>query len=387
MPLLAAACGQGIARDGIEFESLPTLTLVEELRIGHLDDPEKGFSIVSGIEVGSHDRVYVLERLEGKIRVYDHAGALLNKIGGQGSGPGEFELPSSFGLTGDSIWVYDSRLRRVTVFTTDGDLVTTLAASGVRLAVQEPSVSVRVYPHGLDQDRLFVSSWAISGTRTQPAIVPRVRFDWRGEIVDTISWDTLAPPDRSADRVQIGPLTVPTPNLASDGAIGTQIDYDQVTIERRAPGSGAGSFSVTRTSESGDTVYHTRFAYHAEPLSAAAQDTLLMPYVRAYAELGTDTADVEATVRRHAIIPKYAAPISTYRVANDGTLWLRREERGEGSYDWLLIRPDGTPWGVLRLSRGSVVRWSRDDLLWVVEPDRFDVPWIVRYRIEESSGP
>jgi hypothetical protein len=81
-----------------------------------------------------------------------------------------------------------------------------------------------------------------------------------------------------------------------------------------------------------------------------------------------------------------AIPEHSYHVGADGRLWLRRGDVGGETIPWLVLDPDGFPTGVLDLPRSDFrIAWTREDLLWAIELDAFDVPWLVRYRIQSQD--
>src|SRR4051794_18935210 len=60
--------------------------------------------------LGPDGRVYVLDRVDRAIRVFDPTGRLVGTIGRRGAGPGEFQSINSFGWVGDTLWVMDGSL-------------------------------------------------------------------------------------------------------------------------------------------------------------------------------------------------------------------------------------------------------------------------------------
>ncbi len=83
--------------------------------------------------------------------------------------------------------------------------------------------------------------------------------------------------------------------------------------------------------------------------------------------------------------------VATPVVAQEWCEWSLEETLRIGSIDGPdalspVVAQDGTPRGALELPVGSSVHWSDRSHLWVVEPDAFDVPWLVRYRMEASGG-
>lgn len=78
------------------------------------------------------DRLVVADAGAHRLRFYDLAGKLLRTAGREGNGPGEFRhLAWAGSLPGDSVGAWDAGLRRLSVYSRDGDLGRT-AEFGVR---------------------------------------------------------------------------------------------------------------------------------------------------------------------------------------------------------------------------------------------------------------
>ena len=75
------------------------------------------------VTVDRSGTVYVLDPEAEGIHVFDAAGPYRGLIGRAGSGPGEFRNTGWSGWLGDTLWVTDPALRRVTFFRTDGTVV------------------------------------------------------------------------------------------------------------------------------------------------------------------------------------------------------------------------------------------------------------------------
>ena len=90
-----------------------------------LDGSEGGrepFFRLSGDGITAHSGGLVVVNAGTELRFYSPTGALLKAAGGRGSGPGEFQIVSWLQrIPGDSIAVYDGRLRRVSVWTRAGE--------------------------------------------------------------------------------------------------------------------------------------------------------------------------------------------------------------------------------------------------------------------------
>jgi hypothetical protein len=104
--------------------------LEEELRVGTAQgDPDYMFGAITGITVGSDDRIFVLDQQASNIRVFDRNGTLERQFGTSGSGPGQFGPqvgPLLLG-PGDTLYVPDLGNQRVNRYTTDGTMAGSFA--------------------------------------------------------------------------------------------------------------------------------------------------------------------------------------------------------------------------------------------------------------------
>jgi len=82
------------------------------------------FSEITAVAIDGMDRVWVLDREDNVIKVFDGDGRFVRKIGGEGGGPGEFADPIglAFGPDGQ-VWVCDPTNGRYAVFDTTGAYV------------------------------------------------------------------------------------------------------------------------------------------------------------------------------------------------------------------------------------------------------------------------
>lgn len=89
--------------------------LEKKLHIGHDDEFVLGF--IEDVQVDSNGNIYVLDSSANKIKIFTPEGHLKNTIEGQGEGPGDFEEMSNIHIgEGDSLFVFDEGLQRITVF-------------------------------------------------------------------------------------------------------------------------------------------------------------------------------------------------------------------------------------------------------------------------------
>lgn len=77
--------------------------------------------------------------------------------------------------------------------------------------------------------------------------------------------------------------------------------------------------------------------------------------------------------------------MSHVAAGRDGTTWLRREDAGGGTVKWLVLDAAGSPLAEVGAPAGLTILEARRDLVWGVEHDELDVPYVVRYRVR--GGP
>lgn len=215
LALLLCACGGkdgGATRDG--GLAVDTVDGVETVRLpGETDAPvrwrvdtvavvgadpgaEGGVQFGSvpaefGIAADGHGRVFVLDRTARRVFAFDSAGTLLAEFGSRGQGPGEFERPAGMGAgPGDSLWVYDMALGRITRYSADGSRASTLPVSfggGAALPSLHP------LPDGHVQQARTLSGMGGETSRTSDLVL---RFDGTGAVRDTL-WTSPRPPSRT----------------------------------------------------------------------------------------------------------------------------------------------------------------------------------------------
>jgi hypothetical protein len=104
----------------------PQVEATERIRIGAVDGPiETTFNRVNDARLGPDGMLLILDRGDHLIKVFDEAGTPLRTVGGEGQGPAEFLAASNLTLSGDTLWVLDWRLQKVTGFDIGGALLHT----------------------------------------------------------------------------------------------------------------------------------------------------------------------------------------------------------------------------------------------------------------------
>lgn len=163
------------------------LQLREELRIdGNRDDAP--FFNVGGAVLDSRRQMFVLDRGNREILVFDSVGNRVGVIGRTGDGPGEFNSPRAIWLSGDTLGVSDSG-NRFHLFRTDGEHLATRAFRNVMDGRDLMTVSgIVATPEGwLTVASAFFRRDADGDDSSSNPIMRNhlLRIDWEGEVEAT----------------------------------------------------------------------------------------------------------------------------------------------------------------------------------------------------------
>ncbi|MDW7761740.1 MAG: 6-bladed beta-propeller [Acidobacteriota bacterium] len=99
----------------------PILELREELSLGGPDaEGDYAFVQIRGVAVDNDGTIYVLDRRDAHIRVFDASGQYVRTIGRKGQGPGELDGPLSLSIIRAKGELASLETRRMSFFKTDG---------------------------------------------------------------------------------------------------------------------------------------------------------------------------------------------------------------------------------------------------------------------------
>jgi hypothetical protein len=150
--VLLATCGGSAAADDrlAAFGAEWRLSAAPVVSIGVADGaPEYQLLYVRGATLLSDGRIAILNGGNHSYSLYDRQGRFLRTVGGKGQGPGEFEAPVWMGrVAGDSVAVWDQKLKRLTFFGPDGTLGRVTSASGAAGAAGMFPQFVGIFPDG-----------------------------------------------------------------------------------------------------------------------------------------------------------------------------------------------------------------------------------------------
>jgi len=314
----------------------------------------------------------VADRQQKVVRVFGPAGAFTHVVGREGRGPGEFVRLYRIGVIGDTVWTSDVNLRRTTLFGLDSVVIKTLAwepatgASGGGWNIVE----------GLFADG---TAWgerdghSIRMMRGGPELPkPILRLSRTGGTLDTIA---IVPTSHTMFSVVNSPNTTFGDQVFPDGALVIGVpSLSRLYVVGRAAATSAraANISLVALRSTGDTLWQRDLRYSPRRLERTVADSVIRRLQRSGA-----TADA---LRRLLFIPDFLPPVTSGFAADDGTLWLRREE-GRATVEYWILTPDGKLTATLSVPQSLALTAARGAQVWGVENDADDVPVVVRFRI------
>jgi hypothetical protein len=277
------------------------------------------------------DRLVVADAGAHQLRFYDLAGKLLRTAGREGSGPGEFRHLAWAGpLPGDSVGAWDARLRRLSVYSRDGDLGRTaeFAVRGFFPAVQgvfvDGSLLIAAQTGAVQAPASGAGAWRDT--------VLFVRMSSTGEVRDTVG--RFPGPEQYAS-----PAGARTAGRTYGLPFGRET-FAAVHRDRAFVATGDG-YEVTAYDRSGRSRSRLRVRVDPRPVSPAD--------VRAYRaevleNVGASDAPEWANALEAAPYPRQMPALAGLAASGAGDVWVHE------------YHPPGAP------ERGS--RWAVFDAAW-----------------------
>jgi hypothetical protein len=339
-------------------QSVPDLQLTEDLRVGDSINGDVTFSRITSIVPAPANGFYVVDSKESSLSWFDRSGKLIKRLGREGAGPAEFRSLSNAGRFGDTLWVMDPQLQRVSLFNPDGDFIRTVSVP----PYQRRRPIVRAFT---SQDLLIETETYVSRETNYGADLVAARISHAGVNLDTIAvlkfgtghWLYRNPPPT--------PYAVMLGNPFNDGSLfDTDSKGGNLTVVHRIVDS-RNTYEVIRVSPSGSRIWARRFNYSPRPITNAVKDSV-----------------VSAQYRSAAKFPAHIPAVSRVVVGEDGTVWLRREELGtNGRSEWNVLSADGRLVGRFTTNKRFQVHVATARSVIAVTEDENDAPIIVRFAV------
>jgi hypothetical protein len=355
---------------------------VEEVRI-----PSEGgtyfLSDVSDIKALRSGQIYVGQKQEARISVFDSQGEFLRHIGRRGYGPGEFQHLKSMGWLADTLWVTDDGLLRVSFFDTAGSLLRTARISGPAVLPGLPSAPDYFLADGSVAVELHVGSRLIAKTQ-QFTELPILRLARDGRILDTLArlpvgHRVVHLPWRGRDLYSPHPVPlIPFWAAPPNGQFLVFVDLPVVTRQS------AGTVPIMIRAPNGAPISAVQYPFEPIDLPAEVTDSIVEYLARGLSSVLPERppfAAVQNVMKEQIRFSRFRPPVSGLVVGSDSTIWLRREDTGGPVVRWDVLDWSGRAIGGFEAPSNLTVFQAERGTLWGSLTDENDVAEVVRYRV------
>lgn len=359
------------------YAQVPRAQLREEVRIGSVWDENRMLTDVGGVAVYGDSLLFVLDRVDQAIKVFDWKGAPVSRIGRYGSGPAEFKNPGRLQVRNDTIFVWNGGSVSLILLNIDGIEITRLSFPWITVAGGTRMV---LGPSGIFPDGTFLGV----PTATRPYLfedrseyrLPILKVAPSGEVLDTLCvWREMT--GGSINTPELGYPEFRLPSERPSDVYATSSSVGVVAVAEPVPLGHQAHYRITSIRHTGDTIFSRMYAFEPRRIDRKIGISLALEDFR---------SAKESRRVREAVADAYAArgylpPVSQLRIGSAGRLWVAREYCPGEPVQWEILSPLGEPLFRLQLPAGVRLWYESGDLLWVEERDDLDVPFIVRYRI------
>jgi len=353
--------------------------LVPELRIQIPED--LGLSQIGAMAEGPHGELYLTDRGEARVIVVDTKGRLARMVGRRGEGPGEFRFVGSLGWMGDSLWVSDPAMRRLSFFGADGEYLRSLPFPVLR--PRRPGLELSTEAILGDGSLLIRENWGVSDASFVAATGLLVlRATRAGRITDTVRW-LAARRGAMVVRLPTGGIMQRDQPWSDDDlhAIdprGTEF----IVVERPTAESPASArFRLLVYGTDGRLRFERSVPYDPVALTGSRFDAEVQraaaPILRRFSSAG----HAKDAVALEFFRPRFLPPVRNLLVGRDQSIWIN-VQRKESDETWLVFDKTGTLTGTILAPPQVRLLAVSSTGAWGIELDPNDLPIPVRYRIE-----
>ncbi len=355
-----------------------TVELVEELRIDGGAGPEILTSVHPLTVDRAGERVYVGQRMENLVRIFDaRTGDFISRFGRTGSGPGEFQGMIHMGWTGDTLVIVDQVLVHASFFSAKGHHF-----RSDRIASQPiPDYGIALVSASLNNGTVVGSphSSLHPAADGESPRIPFVQMSRSGAVLRTLGYYDASKAGGEATlggRYVVFQMPMSQRSFMTTAPSGDGVFVTQAPLSTEA----RPTFSVTRFGVDGDTVYHRSYRYTPQPVPPSVLDALDGWAERMFPD--SPAALAHQTLREAVKLPPFQRAVSEVVAGWDGELWLQHAELPDGGAVWLILSPTGDIEGMAQTPRGLAIKAVQGDAVWGVVHDEWDVPSVVRYRLQ-----
>lgn len=385
MLVIAGLAGTGVALEAQASPPLEVWTLSERVRLGN-EEPATMLTFVVDVFSPGPD-LFVVEGQPARVLQYTRDGSFVRSIGRPGPGPGEFRLPWAAGRLQDSLWVADGGGREVELFH-DGEPA---RAALVWAEVGSPHQSFAT-PEGVFSDgSVLLGPGGLGVTRINDGATTRslyLRATATGQIIDTLADLAIPGTDFYRGEILSGFPSEGQQPLPHRPIVKLLPGGDGLMWLGRSPPTDAqsGSYEFVRLDLTGAVVQRTTIPVTPREVTGAWRDSWVESHAtRLRGAFGAErpvSPDIGTTLHFPAFFPA----ATDFTPVHDGSVWVRREQAGEGPTLFDVINPSGERIARVEGPAGLQIHEVLPDGVWGLLTDDLDVPYVIFYDVVRPAG-
>lgn len=363
-------------------QPVDTLHLEREESFGSTDDI---FVLVGGpspdlARVDDSGRVFIPDRQQNTIHVFDSDGSYFKSMGREGKGPGEFLIIGSISTSQDQLYVSDSKLRKINVFSLDSLAFTHSISLDNELQEDQSEKLSTVIP----TSNFFVTNDGNLLLQAMSILPDEVEVGADSE-TQKEEQDIFYRMNENGEIISDKILSQKRQKYITENFRGLSLEISLPVYERpliAVSGAGriyaaqSGEFLIKEYDDNGDYVQSFYYPYENSPLS---RDDLVQRY-----DHGSDSPGLQAARTRD--LPETWPALHSMLADDENRLWISTIVDDQEVYQWwVLDTADGQLLARFRWPRNQDIQQIKEGKLYAKERDEDGVARIVRYDIRIES--
>ena len=314
-----------------------------------------------------------------QLKFYDSSGAFIRSVGREGEGPGEFRRMMYAWPVGDSIFVADYGLSRVSVFSAEGEF-------GRTVTLDKPPESFGVTASGGFSDGSILGFEFVFDRTAPPDGLHRsdMRFLYRrysreGDVMDSLGVFLQSESIRESTTI-----TNPTTGETGRGMMSSSAPFGlSGTTTARGDflyhGTG-GSYEIQQFTREGALARLIRRPIPNPAVTESDKDLFREDWLE-------DAGDWQRSRVLDLKFPDTKPAYGRFRVYALGNLWVEDYSIGRKHKTgvWTVFDPEGRMLGTVQVDRGLAVTAIGDDYVMGVWRSEFDVEQVRVYRLTKGD--
>ena len=381
--MITASTGRVNEEELPELSNQVAISLTEVSRYGDSDDHLIG--VFSAIAVDEQNRVYIADRNQTVIHVFDEESDYLTSMGRKGRGPAEFSAitpNTTMQIHGDHLYVTDYANEwnffpdRVQVFSLSdlqfSHTVNLLLDRDQRSSNLSGFYPMWVYPR--KEGNLLVAYQRMPADyRDGESRIQYVLQTRKGEMIES---DLYSQPDKTQLIYYV--RNAPMPYEATHAFSFFPQSLFTVTSDDRFISARTDQFELSVYNASGEQV--NQISHPVDPLPASRGELIGM-YENRLPSLGEGVA--AAMIREADDLPETWPVLRNLLSDDEGQIWASVVVEDFNLNEWWVLRPDGEVLGRFDWPRSKPIEVVRNGHVYTRETDEeTGLQQVVRYRIE-----